>query len=206
MLEHHKQTIDLYLAMEKQYGAEDIRSLTWGSRDMQEIRFKQLLRIFDLVGMVILDAGCGRGDLYTWLLRKGIGFKDYIGVDLCWHHIEYATKKFPGVQFFHYSISEWSLPEVDIIFASGLFGFDSPDWEAITKTMIDSMFEASRVGICFNMQSNRGLPPVMTPPWRKLDPMLWLGYAMTKSKKVCLLHDYLKADFTIGVFKEPCER
>lgn len=202
MQEHHKSTIELYQQMDEKYGPDDVRSLTWGSPNTQETRFEQLLRLFNLRNMVLLDAGCGHGDLYEWLLSREFDFGRYVGMDLCEHHIEYANNKYPWCEFIHGSIPEVNLPEVDITFASGTFGFDSPEWESITRAMIDKMFAVSRIGLCFNMQSKWGLPPVILRPLRRnLDPCFWFEYAMKISGgNACLLHDYLKADFTIGVY------
>jgi len=199
MKDYHKNTVNLYLDRYKKYGPENMYSLTWGSRESQEIRFTQLLRIFNVENKVILDAGCGWGDLYSWLISLGIELKDYHGIDLCPHNIDLAKAKNPSLNFIQGAIPEQSLPEVDITFSSGIFGFDAPQWEVVVKSMIDSMWETSREGICFNMQVARELPN--PPKGRILDPVYWLDYAFTKSWKVVLFADYLRHAFTIGVMK-----
>lgn len=206
MKDYQQETIQLYLDMAKQYGPEDVRALTWGSRHTQEVRFKQLSRIFNVKYSRLVDVGCGRGDLYDWLNRGNFEyFGNYTGIDICEHHIEYAQKHNPGVKFVCGAIPEYDLPRVDIAFASGLFGFSvHSGWVDVVKSMIDAMWNTSHIGICFNMQSKWEVPPAIHYSLgRNWDPLYWLEWVIkTKSKKVVLLHDYLKGDFTIGVRRD----
>ena len=46
------------------------KSLDWGSKKNQLLRFKILAEIGNLRGKKILDVGCGFGDFLFWLKKK----------------------------------------------------------------------------------------------------------------------------------------
>lgn len=47
-----------------------MESLGWNERAGQQIRLKILLGIGDLTAHSVLDAGCGHGDLFEYLIER----------------------------------------------------------------------------------------------------------------------------------------
>lgn len=80
-VEDHKIILAHFNRIYQRYGEDDVRSLSWGSDNSQQERFRVLAEIADLEGCSILDAGCGLGDLYRFLKKKVIDFQ-YTGYDL----------------------------------------------------------------------------------------------------------------------------
>ena len=50
----------------KQYG-NSLKSIGWSNKKDQDLRFEKLLLNYDLKNKVILDVGCGFGDLYFYI-------------------------------------------------------------------------------------------------------------------------------------------
>lgn len=69
-----------YLAAARKHGA-GFRSLLWASPQTQAIRFRAVAQSVDMMGRRILDVGCGRGDLYSFLTDHGIVPHEYIGIE-----------------------------------------------------------------------------------------------------------------------------
>jgi len=65
-----KRTIEYFSSLVDRYGV-DARSLDWGSRQSQHLRFSVLAGIGSMQGARILDVGCGLGDFYGWLREPG---------------------------------------------------------------------------------------------------------------------------------------
>jgi hypothetical protein len=69
-----------YLAAARKHGA-GFRSLLWASPGTQAIRFRAVAESVNLQGKRLLDVGCGRGDLYDYLLNRGVVLAEYIGIE-----------------------------------------------------------------------------------------------------------------------------
>jgi len=53
----------------------------WCSREMQRTRFEVMAAMIDFRGKVIIDAGCGLGDLAEFLCEQGIAYARYVGLE-----------------------------------------------------------------------------------------------------------------------------
>jgi SAM-dependent methyltransferase len=69
-----------YLAAARKHGS-GFRSLLWASPQTQAVRFRAVAQSVDMMGKRILDVGCGRGDLYSFLTDHGIVPHEYIGIE-----------------------------------------------------------------------------------------------------------------------------
>jgi SAM-dependent methyltransferase len=74
-------TIRRYSERYQQY-LHDIKTLGWGSTEMQEYRFQQAINKLDLSNKSVLDIGCGFGDLFNYLNKNDFPFDKYIGWDI----------------------------------------------------------------------------------------------------------------------------
>ena len=93
----------------------------WGSKNSQEMRFKILEEILKKHNCkTVLDIGCGRGDLISYLKKKKISIK-YTGLDINNKFIDIAKKLNPKNNFIFADFLKKDLPNFDVIFISGLF-------------------------------------------------------------------------------------
>jgi len=86
---------DFFSSKAKEHG-DSVRSLAWESDYTQQTRFAVLSEIAPLDGMRVLDVGCGKADLFAFLLDRGTDV-NYYGVDFTRELLEIARKKYPGL-------------------------------------------------------------------------------------------------------------
>ena len=91
-INYQKPVIDYFKNLVLLHG-EDIRSLDWGGRSSQSQRFKVLYDVGINLESSVLDVGCGHGDFYGYLIRKGF-CGNYSGVDLTPEMIVIAKNKY----------------------------------------------------------------------------------------------------------------
>ncbi|MBN1257822.1 MAG: class I SAM-dependent methyltransferase [Planctomycetes bacterium] len=183
----------------------DFKSLGWGSRATQEVRFEVLSQVAPLAKASVLDVGCGLGDLYEYLLTR---FKEltYSGMDLVPAMVEAARARFPSVDFQVGNIMDGSLPPEshDYVLASGIFNRRVPEHEHFVQESIKAMYATCRKAVAFNMMSTR------TQKQDKKeyhgDPGAFLDFCLDLGAGAILRHDYLPHDFTIYLYKEEQER
>lgn len=58
------------------------KSIGWKNYEQQKLRFDYLTSTLDLNNKIIMDIGCGFGDLANYLAVRNIHFKQYIGIDI----------------------------------------------------------------------------------------------------------------------------
>lgn len=96
--EQRKRIIDKHRDSLTRYGYHP-NALYWSSRDIQEIRFKELAKIGIEAGDSVLDVGCGFGDFKSWSEAQGRAL-DYTGIDLSPDLLAEATARHPNGSFF----------------------------------------------------------------------------------------------------------
>ncbi len=184
--------------MLKQYGRDNSLALGWRNRHSQLIRFDALASIADLNGKTILDAGCGHGDLFAFLLECYPDMAGYCGVDFIPEMITAARNRFtsPIASFWPVSFMSPDLPIHDYVLASGSLNYASADPAYIYKA-ISRLFELSRLGLGFNL--------LRAVPYEGLlvayDPQDVVAYCHTLSHNVILVDDYADEDFTVFVYR-----
>ena len=77
----NNKTAQLYNQRFLDYG-NDIKTVGWGSKKDQSLRFDVLFRNINPVGKSILDVGCGLGDCINYLDKKTDGNYNYTGIDI----------------------------------------------------------------------------------------------------------------------------
>jgi len=162
----------------------DVRALGWGSEESQLIRFKVLSQIADLHGMVVLDFGCGFGDLYAYLGKS----VNYIGCDENPDMLEQARAKYPHARFIDHPV------EADYILESGAFNLLS-SWEFV----VTSLWEFCRCGMALNFTST--LAEVKNPDIFYSDPADVVEVCTRLSKRFMLRHDYKENDFCVYCYR-----
>ena len=194
-----KKNIYLYQKLLDEFG-EDYRSLDWGSRESQHLRFKILYEVGIQSGDSILDVGCGIADFYLWL-QKNKPEINYSGLDLTPGMINYSKKRFPHIEFLLGTINDKILSgkKYDYLIASGIFVYRQNNPMLYMKKTIKKMYDLSKKGIAFNSLSSFS-PNKMSNEFYA-NPTEVFKYCKSLDKNVVLRHDYHDSDFTIYLYK-----
>jgi cyclopropane fatty-acyl-phospholipid synthase-like methyltransferase len=105
---------------------ENYEVLDWASAASQRLRFEVLAAHVPLAGRTLLDVGCGLGDLWAFLLDKGLDV-DYTGVDVLAKMIAACGERFGPERFVRADVFAEAAPEIgpfDVVFASGIFNLN----------------------------------------------------------------------------------
>ena len=194
--ENKKAIINRYNERLKIYGY-DPRALGW-FKGRQPIRFKVLSEIGDLNDCSLLDVGCGFGDLYGFMTKKGLNI-EYTGVDINPDLIKIAKEIYPVAHFEGKDVGEEELDNFDWVFASGLFEFKVPDDEYV-KNMLKRMHEICNKGVTVDFISN--YVDFENENAYYASPEEIFSFCKTLSKRVTLRHDYMPFEFCIYIYKD----
>jgi SAM-dependent methyltransferase len=138
------------------FGAAPLTELGFRNANSQLQRFDTLCRWGDMTGALVLDLGCGHGDLRPFLAER---FTDlhYLGVDFLKEFVAVAQQRhghLPDTQFLQADFLSVGLPEVDIVIASGSLNYRS-DNDLHPWQMISRMWDSARRGVAFNLLDAR---------------------------------------------------
>ena len=201
-----KDATNYYTEMLNRFGPT-FKGVNWNSRESQELRFKQLMKVVDNCdkSFSILDYGCGYGALYPFMKRKFPTFRFY-GYDLSNVMIEKATTIYSGTKCSWFSDSV-NLVKTDYVVASGLFNvkldYPDDDWKAYVVDIIESFNALSLKGFAFNLLTKYADKDRMKNNLYYADPLFLFDYCKINcSRNVALLHDYSLYEFTILVRKK----
>ncbi len=176
----------------------DPRSLGW-IVGTQQVRFKQLASIGDLDGCSVLDVGCGFGDLYGYLLAKGIDV-EYTGIDLNPAFITIARKVYPGGRFIIGDFEEERFRgRFDWAFESGIFNLKIKNTTEFVRNALKKMFALSRRGLAADFLSSRTL--IMDGSMYYQDPEEMRYFCHSLSDRVVLKSGYRFGEFCVYVYR-----
>lgn len=194
------ETIRRYEKRLKEFGIS-CQTLGWNGKESQYLRFMIMSEISDLNNVSILDVGCGFGDFYYYLKKRGINVT-YTGYDISSKIIECAKQKFSKFQV-EFQVKDILLDNVDrrfdYVFSSGIFNAKISDNISFVKKMMKKMFEMCNIGIAVNMLTN--YVDYMRKDLFYYSPQEMLEFSKTLSKYVTLRHDYPLYEFTIYIYK-----
>lgn len=191
------ETIQRYSSRYRELGVS-ARTLGWGTREQQEIRFAAVRSLVDLSDRDVLDWGCGFGDLATDLLEHGVAFRSYRGVDLNEDFVREAEavhRREPRVSFAVADPDE-PLPRkqnADVVVMLGLANFEQPglDTREYALLLLRSGFEAARQAVVCDFLSDLPTPGYARETFvHYYDPAEVLRWGLELSPKVVMKHDY----------------
>jgi len=180
----------------------------WKTRESQELRFEQLLRICPARGeFSILDWGCGYGYLFEFMRKKKLSFR-YLGYDLSPEMIQEARAsygKYAQAKFKAGTMAAGA--KADYVTASGIFNVklkaSQGDWKKYMLNILAGMDQRARKGFSFNCLTKYSDKERMRSDLYYADPLFLFDHCKRNfSKNVALLHDYGLYEFTILVRKD----
>ena len=179
----------------------DLRTVGWGNRADQELRFDVLFRGLEPKGKTILDVGCGLGDLIPFLQERTGGDFRYIGIDIAERLVEDARELYGGEDrlFFHGDIFQTDLPRVDIAVLSGALSLRVKNISVYAKQTLEQMYALSKEAACLNFLSKYADYELEKNMHYKPETVLTWG--LLAAHKVNLHHDYPLYEFTIQLFR-----
>jgi SAM-dependent methyltransferase len=174
-----------------------IRSVGWSTVESQRLRYQILLNGEDLRGKSILDLGCGLGALIP-LIKEQVGddFR-YIGIDVSSNFISYCREQFSqeNIEFLEGNFLELKLPEVDFVFASGVFTLNVPGMKEYAEECLGKMFKLSRRACAANFLSTQA--DFELGKNLHYDPRNVLESALHLTQNVLLIHGTPNFEFSI---------
>lgn len=192
------QLLSFYNLHFRKFG-ERPEALRWTPQG-QLRRYHTLLDIApDLTDHKILDYGCGLGDFYKFLRRRGIKVR-YTGIDINENFINAAKARYPECTFRVMDIDEDPLEEYyDYIFICGVFNLRVPGVDDDMKRTLFTLFKNCNKGLALNALSSH--TPVKDPELHFTNPENTLQFAVENlSPSVALIHDRIPNDFTLFVY------
>lgn len=180
----------------KKHGSDTFDVTLWADPSTQQLRFDVFTQMCFLTGKRVLDAGCSRGDLATFLIDRDIEFDAYIGVDGLSDVIGYAQSRgLPRCQFhcgdFVADPSLLSIGDPQVICISG--SLNTMDDEQV-MSVLGSAWAATSESLIFNFLSDRAGSgaALQTGPARRLDTLTLLDWALEKTWRVAFRQDYFE--------------
>jgi len=200
-----KDATDYYEEKLKKYGPT-FQSVDWNSKESQELRFDQLIKVIDKSddNFSILDYGCGYGALYLYLKSKFPKFY-YYGYDASDAMIEKAISLNSNTQCNWFS-DPINLIKTDYVVASGLFNvkqsYHHDEWNEYAIDTLLSLNTLAVKGFAFNLLTKYSEKVRMKNNLFYADPLFFFDYCKKNfSRNIALLHDYSLYEFTILVRK-----
>jgi SAM-dependent methyltransferase len=198
-----RSVVEHYEAQLRAHGAT-ARGMDWKDEASQRLRFEMLCAIGDLSGQRVHEVGAGAGHLLDYLKERGIAAR-YSGSDLSEAMVAAARARHPGVPFERRDLLEEPAPEgYDVLFCSGLFHVKlhhaEEAWRAFVQGTLRRMYALCRVGIAFNLMSDR--VDFRSPNLYYSNPSEMLEFCFRElSRFVALRHDYPLHEYTVYVYR-----
>jgi hypothetical protein len=202
--EHRAEIVAHYERRLAEHGPT-AKGMDWKDAKSQQLRFAVLCEVCDLTGRTIHEIAAGAGHLLDYLGQEGIEAR-YSGSDRSRAMLEAARRAHPGVCFEQRDALD-GLPSNtwDVVVCSGLFHVKldaaDADWKTFVESTVRSMFESCKVGISFNLISDR--VDFRTDQLYYSNPAEMVDFCLNElSRDVVLRHDYPLYEYTIHVYRK----
>jgi len=180
------------------FGVGNTAALGWNEPAGQQVRFNILSGIGKFHNHSVLDAGCGHGDLYEYLVKLYPKLR-YYGVEQIPHILQQAIDRYshlPNTYFFEGDFSAADLPLVDYVIASGSLSYRNSDKLFVLKT-IEKLFKTCRIGLGFNLL--RTIEPA-DGFLEAYNPVYITEFCRKLTGHVVLTEDYYEEDYTVFMY------
>lgn len=194
-----RYTIDLFhKERAEEFGPASVGALGWLNANSQQKRFEVLSGIADLNNSSVMDAGCGHGDLYAFLVKKYQGIS-YTGIEQNPAFLDIALERHhnPDVKFLLGDFTAAGLPLTDYVLCSGALNYRSTDPDFIQHA-IENLFGNCRRGMGFNLLKEVKYPDSVVVAYNPADIM---AICRQLTPQVQLHENYLPDDFSIFLYR-----
>ncbi len=183
-----------YNASIKKY-KKTARGVHWASKSRQVVRFEifKLLLGETIKTSRIVDAGCGFGDLYTYLEKERALPLEYIGLDSHQKMVNLALEQTKQKIIFSNILTD-ALPEADYYLCSGAMNILEP-FETIL--FIKKMLRYAQKGVIFNILKGDNHEAI----YNKYMPEDMKALLSFFEGSIEIIEDYLDGDFTVFLKK-----
>lgn len=153
----------------------------------------------DLNNSTVLDYGCGTGDFYKFLKRRGINVR-YTGVDINENFINLAKKKYPESTFKVMNADDDEFEGFyDYIFICGVFNLQVPGVDDDLKNALVNLFKHCNKGLALSALSSH--TPIKDHELHFTSPEELVKFSIENlSPCIALRHDRIPNDFTLFVY------
>jgi SAM-dependent methyltransferase len=153
----------------------------------------------DLNNATVLDYGCGTGDFYKFLKRRGISVQ-YTGVDINENFIALAKAKYPECEFRVMNADDDQFEGFyDYIFICGVFNLQVPGVDDDMKNALVTLFKHCNKGLALSALSSHA--PIKDHELHFTSPEEMVKFSLANlSPFIALRHDRIQNDFTLYVY------
>ncbi len=208
--EEIQKTIDRYNQRLKEHGISE-KALGWGDKGRSRLRFEILCSVWDFQDKVILDYGCGFGDLYQYIKETHAGNFKYIGIDLNENIIEIAkSRQYENAEFYVVSEQPHLLldklnTKIDYILSSGIFNYKLANNSEFIKNTFTLFNKYSAKGFASNFLSDK--VDFKSESNHHSNPAEIVDLCYQYSNNIVLKNNYMPYEFTVFVSKgEPINK
>jgi hypothetical protein len=203
--DHLLQRVNDYYTSKVETHGINHQGVDWKSKESQELRFDQILRLHHnpTEHFSLIDYGSGYGALAHYMADKGFHFT-YTGFDISTSMVQRGVENTPPGCDWKFTCDFDALTSADYVVSSGIFNvkFDTTDdvWKQYMLETVQKMWALSTQGIAFNVLTSYSDAEYMRADLHYADPLFWFDYCKRNfSRQVTLLHDYGLYEFTLLV-------
>jgi 2-polyprenyl-3-methyl-5-hydroxy-6-metoxy-1,4-benzoquinol methylase len=144
------ELLNFYNRHLKDFG-DSPQAVRW-TQEGQLRRYVSLITIAgDFFGKKVLDFGCGKGDFYGFMKKRGILVR-YCGIDINENLVELARRKYPEAEFITIDIDETEFKRVfDIVFVCGVFNLRIAGIEELMKSILKKLYNLCKESLHINL-------------------------------------------------------
>lgn len=147
------KTAELYNKRFENFG-NNLKTVGWGNKKDQLLRFEVLFRNLNPIGKTILDVGCGLGHLVDFLVDKTDNNFQYTGIDIAENLVDEARKNYESKNIKFINGDVFSIEDkFDIVVVSGAFSHKTYNIIDYTYKSIKKMYNISSESVCINFLS-----------------------------------------------------
>lgn len=187
----------------------------WNDRQKQHVRFDVIASMINLTGRVVVDAGCGLGDLAARLTELGVEYGAYVGLEGMPEFVDEAQQRgLPEAAFLHsdFVADGRAFSDLEKHPALGGHPVDVVCFSGSLNTLgtepallvLQRAWDVAREGIVFNFLSSEHhrVDEGDTAPAIRFDTLRVLKWAMERTPRVLFRQDYFDGhDGTIAMTK-----
>ena len=195
--------VDFYEGKLNKYGKTSVKSLDWGRKKSQQVRFAILTDFYPVSNKAVLDVGCGFADLYGYLKKTTKAKINYCGIELSKKIAAIAQQKYPQARIIcdDFLAHGFGRQKFDIVYLSGTLNLVPPYGFEYRRRVIEKMYSLARIGVAFNLTSTYTARRYKTKHSYYAAPDSIFKFCKTICDNVVLKHDYLPNDFTCYLYK-----